>query len=138
MNDSEQITIPRYLKIAVDISARIVSGDLLEGDKLKGRSVLSTEYSVSPETIRRAMSILSDKKVVDVVAGSGITVLSKAKAIQFLNNFKEDERINQMRSRLSQMIEQSAALSEKINSLTYQITSVHFGQRPIVSVNCFL
>ncbi len=125
MNDSEQITIPRYLKIAVDISARIVSGDLLEGDKLKGRSVLSTEYSVSPETIRRAMSILSDKKVVDVVAGSGITVLSKAKAIQFLNNFKEDESVNQMRSRLSQMIEQSAALSEKINSLTYQIIDMY-------------
>ena len=61
---SKQITVPRYLKIAVDISARIASGDIIEGEKLKGRSVLSTEYNVSPETIRRAMSILSDKNVV--------------------------------------------------------------------------
>lgn len=125
MNGSEQITIPRYLKIAVDISTRIVSGDLLEGDKLKGRSVLSTEYNVSPETIRRAMSILSDEKVVEVVPGSGINVTSKASAIQFLNNFKEDESVAQMRNRLSQKIEQNIALSKEINSLTYQIIDMY-------------
>ena len=125
MNGTEQITTPRYLKIAVDISARIASGDLLEGDKLKGRSVLSTEYNVSPETIRRAMSILSDKKVVEVIAGIGITISSKANAIHFLNNFKEDESVTRMRNRLSQMIEQSTTLSEEINSLTGQIIDMY-------------
>ncbi len=123
--DAEQITIPRYLKIAVDISARIASGDIPEGEKMKGRSVLSTEYNVSPETIRRAMSILSDKKVVAVAVGSGIIVSSKENAIQFLNNFKEDESVADMRLRLSQMFEKSKSMNEEINSLTKKIIEMY-------------
>ncbi len=88
MAKAEQVTIPRYLKIAVDIAARIASGEILEGEKLKGRSVLSTEYNVSPETIRRAMSVLSDKKVVEVFLGSGIIVYSREKAVEFVRSFK--------------------------------------------------
>ena len=56
----EHITIPRYLTIAVDIATRIASGSILEGEK-PGRSILSTEYNVSPETIRRSAALLSDK-----------------------------------------------------------------------------
>ena len=121
MYSAEQITIPKYLKIAVNISARIASGDFPEGEKLKGRSVLSTEYNVSPETIRRAMSILSDKQVVEVIPGSGIIVSSKENALQFLNDFKEDESVNQMRNRLSQLFDQSKELNEKISGLTSQV-----------------
>jgi len=126
---SKQITVPRYLKIAVDISARIASGDIIEGEKLKGRSVLSTEYNVSPETIRRAMSILSDKNVVHVVAGSGIVVSSKAGAIQFLNNFKDDESVTEMRLQLSQMFEKSKSMNEEINLLTNQIIDMYKNKR---------
>ena len=67
--DEQNIRTPRYLKIAVNLSYRIASGEIVEGQKLKGRSVLSTEYNVSPETIRRAMSILEDKEVVKIVPG---------------------------------------------------------------------
>ncbi|NMA25050.1 MAG: GntR family transcriptional regulator, partial [Clostridiales bacterium] len=38
MNAIVTTSIARYLKIAVDIAARIVSGDLPEGVVLKGRS----------------------------------------------------------------------------------------------------
>ena len=121
----EQITIPRYLKIAVDFSARIASGEISEGEKIKGRSILSSEYKVSSETIRRAMSILSDKKVVEVVLGSGIVVLSKENAIQFLKNFKDNESVAEMRLKLSQMFEKRKSMDEEISSLTKQIIDMY-------------
>lgn len=125
MNEFNQTTIPRYLKIAVDIAARIVSKNLLVGEKLKGRSVLSTEYNVSPETIRRAMSLLSDKKVVVTKAGSGIVILSREKAIEFVNNFKSDEVLTQMNDNLMKLLKDRNVLDEKITRTTKQIADMY-------------
>ena len=41
-----------YERIAVDLAKRIANGELAEGVKLSGRTILSGEYGVSPETIR--------------------------------------------------------------------------------------
>lgn len=125
MIPSDLITIPRYLKIAVDLSARIASGEIPEGERLKGRSVLSTEYKVSPETIRRAVSILSDKKVVAINLGSGIVVSSREKAIHFVKSFKDDESIAEIRLSLSQMVEKRKQLDESIMSMTEQIIDMY-------------
>lgn len=124
-NKYERITIPRYLKIAVDIATRIVSGNLVEGEKLKGRSVLSTEYNVSSETIRRSMSLLSDKHVVQTKAGSGITVLSREKAVEFVNNFKSDEILHKMNDNLSQLLKKRLQLDEEISNATKQIADMY-------------
>lgn len=125
MANMEHYTIPRYLKIAVDLSARIASGEIPEGEKLKGRSVLSTEYNVSPETIRRAMSILSDKDVVEINVGSGIVVTSREKAIQFVKSFKDDESIADIRLTLSQMLEKRKNLDDDIVSMTNKIIELY-------------
>jgi len=121
----EQITIPRYLKIAVDIAVRIVSGNLSVGEKLKGRSVLSTEYNVSPETIRRAMSLLSDKNVVKINAGSGIIVLSHEHAVEFVNNFNSDEVLSQTKKKLSHLLRKRSALDQEIMDTTKQISEMY-------------
>lgn len=125
MAASDPITVPRYLKIAVDFAARISSGELSEGEKLKGRSILSTEYHVSPETIRRAMSILADKKVVEIYLGSGIVVASKAKAIQFLNSFQNDESISGLRRELAALFERRRQMDENIVLLTAKIIDMY-------------
>ena len=125
MATSDPITIPRYLKIAVDLAARIASGELGEGEKLKGRSVLSTEYKVSPETIRRSMSILSDKKVVEINMGSGIVVSSRENAIQFVKSFKDDESITDMRRKLVEMVEKKKSLDDEIASMMQQIIDMY-------------
>ena len=122
---SEKITIPRYLKIAVDIAARIASGSLAEGEKLKGRSILSTEYNVSSETIRRSMSILSDKKVVQIKAGSGIFILSRNQAVEFINNFKSDEILHKMNDNLSGLLKKRLELDEEIANTTKQIADMY-------------
>jgi K+/H+ antiporter YhaU regulatory subunit KhtT len=125
MISSGQIIIARYLKIAVDIAARIASGELYQGEKLKGRSILSTEYNVSPETIRRAMSILSDKKVVEINVGSGITVLSREKAIEFIKSFKDDESLSEIYSHLSELFAQRKAMDEEIAETTKRIIDMY-------------
>ena len=125
MNHTEGIITPRYLKIAMDIAARIVSGELKEGVKLKGRSVLSTEYNVSPETIRRSMSLLSDKNVVKIIAGSGIEIISREQAIQFVNNFNSDELLSKMKNNLSHLFEKRTELDEDISMLTNQIVDMY-------------
>ena len=125
MIGSEQVIIPRYLKIAVHLSGRIASGEIKEGNKLKGRSVLSTEYSVSPETIRRAMSILSDKNVVEIAPARGIIVLSKENANKFVKSFKDDESVADMRLRLSQILKKRKILDEESATLTERIIDMY-------------
>lgn len=129
MIPSELIIIPRYLKIAVDLSSRIVSGELTEGQRLKGRSVLSTEYGVSPETVRRAMSILSDKGVVEVNLGSGAVVISREKAVQFVKSFKDDESISEMRVQLAQMFEKRKSMDDDIMAMTTKIIDMYRSMR---------
>jgi len=125
MISSGQTVIPRYLKIAVDIAARIVSGELSVGEKLKGRSILSSEYNVSPETIRRAMSILSDKDVVEINIGSGITVLSQEKAVEFIKSFKDDESLSEIYAALSELFAKRKALDDEITKTTNRIIDMY-------------
>lgn len=125
MADWESYTMPRYLKIAVDLSARVASGEIPEGSRLKGRSTLATEYNVSPETIRRAMSILSDKRVLRILLGSGILIQSREEAIQFLKSFKDDERIADLHARLAALMEKRRGMDEEIQAMTSRIIDMY-------------
>ncbi len=113
------------MKIAVDIAARIASGELPEGTKLKGRSVLSTEYNVSAETIRRSMSLLADKNVVEINAGSGVLVKSCKNAFEFVKGFKDDEILSEMNTNLAYLLDERKALDEEIASTTKQIVEMY-------------
>lgn len=125
MYNKEQTVIARYVRIALDIATKIASGEIPEGKKLKGRSVLSTEYKVSSETIRRSMSLLADKDVVTINAGSGIIVLSRTKAIQFTEDLKGDQTLAQMNSKLQSLIENRKSLDEEISLAANQLVDMY-------------
>ena len=73
----KQTWVPaQYLQIALDLAGRVARGELPEGSRVYGRSVMASEYNVSPETIRRALRLLADMKVVEVKPQSGAVVLS--------------------------------------------------------------
>lgn len=85
-----QRTAPaQYLQIAVDVATRVALGDLKEGARLYGRSVMASEYGVSPETIRRSLRLLADMKVIDIKPQSGAVVLSQDNARRYIENFGE-------------------------------------------------
>lgn len=113
--------MPKYLRIAVDIAERIATGSIEPGTKLKGRSVLSSEFQVSPETIRRAMAILSDMDVVKVSTGSGIHVLDRDSAIQFISNYRSSKSIQKMRKKLYEKFEDASRIHNEIRRINDEL-----------------
>ena len=101
MNNS---SIPTYKKIALDIANKIQLNNILEGDILHGRSTLSSKYNVSPETIRRSMILLEDVEVVKTIKGKGILVLSREKAISFLNRNKSIDSIRSYKTEIDKLL----------------------------------
>ena len=55
---------PVYQQIAIDLATKISNGKFRPGERISGRSTMAGHYNVSPETIRRAVSILEDAGVV--------------------------------------------------------------------------
>lgn len=93
MIEEEKKRVAIYRKIAIDITKNIVNGKYAEGEKLFGRSVLASQYKVSPETIRKAVYLLKDVGILDTEKGSGVEVKSVEKAKQFVELNKEIENI---------------------------------------------
>ena len=75
---------PQYLRIALDVAEKIAAGELEERQRLSGRSLLASEYAVSPETVRKALRLLVNMKVVEVREKSGVVVLSRDNARRYL------------------------------------------------------
>ncbi len=110
----ETVAPAQYLQIALDIAGRVSSGKIPEGTRLYGRSVLASEYAVSPETIRRALRLLADMKVVDIKPQSGAVVLSADSARRYIDNFDQAADIRALEEQLRTYAEQYRDLGRKI------------------------
>lgn len=109
-----QTLVPsQYLQIAMDLAARIARGELKEGSRIYGRSVMASQYNVSPETIRRALRLLADMKVVEVKPQSGAVVLSADSARRYISNFEEDTTERALRRQLRGMMAEYADLNRR-------------------------
>lgn len=106
----EKIVKPVYQKIAIDIASRIADGEFLVGEKLHGRSTLAGKYNVSPETIRRAVFLLQDTRIVSVSQGSGIIVESAEKAKAFISKFQNVDSISALREDFSRILKEKEQL----------------------------
>ncbi|MBU3180893.1 GntR family transcriptional regulator [Clostridium psychrophilum] len=106
---------PIYKKIAIDISNRILSGDYSIGDKLYGRSSLASEYNVSPETIRRAITLLSDMDIVKVTKGSGIVINSVDNCLSFIDKFKDIDSISSIKKNIIELLEKKKTIDKSID-----------------------
>ena len=104
----------QYLHIALDLARRIARGELPEGSRIYGRSVMASEYNVSPETIRRALRLLADMKVVEVKPQSGAVVLSADSARRYIENFEENSDIRALREQLRELMAEYADLHRRM------------------------
>ncbi len=112
----KQTVVPsQYLQIALDIARRIAKGELREGQRIYGRSVMASEYNVSPETIRRALRLLSDMKVVEVKPQSGVVVLSADSARRYIENFEESADVRALRQQLKDLMTEYAELNRRLS-----------------------
>lgn len=97
---NKKTTSPTYLGVAKDLALRISEGELKEGQKILGRSTLAGSYNVSSETIRRALHVLMDMKVVEIKPQSGIYIRSIENARQYL---KMNTNENELKEKLDQL-----------------------------------
>ena len=107
-----------YARIALDIAGRIANGRIAEGTRLSGRSDLSGEYKVSPETIRRAVSLLEEMEIVHSVKGSGIRVLSAEKASRYIERSNARESIHSLLVDIRGLSEEKRHIEDRILEMT--------------------
>ncbi|KNF07079.1 putative regulatory protein [Gottschalkia purinilytica] len=108
------IELSKYEKIALDIAYSIYNEELKEGEKVKGRSTLSGKYNVSPETIRRAIKLLSDMGVVEVSEKSGIYIKSKDKAGEYIKKYQSKNNVMTLKKNIEDLIKEKQDIDKKI------------------------
>ena len=116
----------RYINIAVDIATRIARGEYYEGQRIFGRSSLAGRYSVSPETIRRALAILEERGIVELHPGIGVTVHSKPNAEGYLAEYGQRQILSDIQRRLHQYLEERSRLDNEIVRLTDELLDYTF------------
>lgn len=121
MHESE---MPQYQLIAADIARRVADGELAVGGKLSGRSLLASEYSVSPETIRRALKLLGNMKVVDIRPGSGVYVISRDNARRYMGQIDGDEERRGLESRFRELVTRHSEMGQQILELASEMARV--------------
>ncbi|MGI8449161.1 MAG: GntR family transcriptional regulator [Streptosporangiaceae bacterium] len=67
-----------YVRVANDITARISSGELSPGTRLRAERELATHYGVSYGTVRRAMQELREQGLIVTIHGRGTFVSDRS------------------------------------------------------------
>lgn len=111
----------RYKQIALMLAGDISRGVYGEGQKLSGRSILAGKYAVSSETIRKALSLLQEQSVVETVPGSGVLIVSRQAAQDFVTGFQQHGTLDDMVNRLNELTRQRSSINQQIDRLLREI-----------------
>lgn len=126
--NTSEIKTSKYQDVAVAVAKRIADGEYEVGERLKSRSTLASTFNVSPETARKGLSILSDLHIVTLKHGSGAIVLSKEKAIEFLENYEATNSIaiikEKIRDNISEQMRDLENLSILVDDFLRQSQSI--------------
>ncbi len=112
--EDKSASVAKYEKIALDIAYSILNEEWKAGEMVKGRSTLSGKYSVSPETIRRALKLLEELQVVNVIEKKGILIKSKAAANTFIKEYQSKDRILSLREEIVKLMEEKKAIEKSV------------------------
>ncbi|AEG14823.1 GntR family transcriptional regulator [Desulfofundulus sp. TPOSR] len=118
--------LSRYATIAIDIATRIARGEYREGQKIFGRSTLAGKYNVSPETIRRALTLLQDTGIVHVSPGVGVVVKSQKAAEAFLAECGQRQVLRDMQERLHRLLRERDRINSEIEKLMNELLDYTF------------
>jgi len=106
-----------YEKIALDIANRIVRREIAEGVTLSGRSVMSSEYGVSPETIRRSFSLLEEMEVVEVMHNRGVSVVSRENAKKYITKYGKNNDNRKLLIQIRQVLHEREQIDKELFTL---------------------
>lgn len=86
---------------------------------------MASEYNVSPETIRRALRVLADMKVIEVKPQSGALILSADSARRYIKNFQADMDIRSAWKELKTFLNEYNSLHKKISETVSTLIESH-------------
>jgi K+/H+ antiporter YhaU regulatory subunit KhtT len=112
---------PVYSQIALDIAVRIARGDLKENTKISGRSLMASEYNVSPETIRRSFQLLEDMKIIEVLPNSGAVIKSRDNALKYIQKYNIGKDFRDLKSELNNLLQERDNINKRINGIIDQV-----------------
>jgi len=119
--------LPVYRAIALDIAKRIVKQEFLAGTKISGRTLLASQYKVSPETIRKAIYILKENNIVSVSQGKEVLVISTQQAAHLLDHHQEIDAAYSLKQELERLIKEKEAIDKRFHKVTNEI--MHYSDR---------
>lgn len=108
-----------YRSIALDLAQRIINGEF--SAKIPGRTVLSSSYNVSSETIRKAIALLKLKNVVSVSQGKEVAVISIQNAYTFIEHYKNTESMFSLRQQVDTLLCQKREIDTKLEEILAEI-----------------
>lgn len=110
-----------YESIALDLAKRIVEGELAEGEKISGRTVIAGKYGVSAETVRKAIALLRDANIVAVSQGKEVLILSSAQAAQFIAHQASMHSAYSLRQELELLLAKKKEINKQFEEVAFQI-----------------
>jgi DNA-binding GntR family transcriptional regulator len=105
---------PIYERVAYEIAIQIANGKYAEGAKIKGRSLASTQFNVSTETMRKALNVLQDHGVIAIKEQSGAEVISKQQALAFSEVFRDEIALKNSFQTFHALMDESKVLQQRI------------------------
>lgn len=106
-----------YKSIALDIAQRIVSGELPVNSRISGRTLLASQYHVSPETIRKAMGLLKDENIVSVSQGKEIIIISDQNAFDYVTKSNYLKSVYSLKQDLQMLLIEKKEIDQKFERL---------------------
>jgi DNA-binding transcriptional regulator YhcF (GntR family) len=114
-------TVPVFEQIAYELACKIKNDELKFEQKIRGRTIIASEFSVSSETVRKALALLEKQGVVEIKEQSGVYVKSKAEAIKYIamhhQNFETEKQFEEIEELLKNNIQTNKDLQLKFKQI---------------------
>lgn len=130
-----KISTPRYQQIAIEIATRIASEEYRIGEKIYARSNIAGQYGVSPETARRAISVLCDLNIVSSEKGSGVTIKSHKNAVNFIKQHSKRKTIDTIKENILDSIYRQ---QKEMDTLNRHLSDLIIASEHFRSMNPFM
>jgi len=130
-------TVPVFEQIAYELACKIKNDELKIHQKIRGRSIIASEFNVSGETVRKALSLLEKNGVVDIKEQSGAYVKSKAEAVKYVVIHHQNVETEKRFEEIDHLLKQSMALQKNLQSQFKQVKKNNDVHKSVLPINTF-
>ena len=120
-----------HIRLAISLASRITKGEFKEHDRLPGTTTLAKEYDVSNEKMKHALQLLCDVGILNRHAGYGTTVVSEARAREYLKAVELRQEQLELRDKLKALFDEYEVLGKEIEDLSQRLLNAYINPLPL-------